>query len=178
MTQHHNTLLIDGKGQANEGSGHDPWEGYDYDRLNKVHIASVQATGTTLEVIGEASGAYRQQLGLEEFRRRLVFDGQKASVQDDIRSSKPHQYTVLLHADSGITQQGKDFLLKDRAASFRVNIVAPTDPVTRIEPNNVTAPGPPGAVDKGQVQARGLKLEISNRTATRDLQVKTELTLY
>jgi hypothetical protein len=26
MTEHHNTLLIDGKGQGNEGQGHDAWD--------------------------------------------------------------------------------------------------------------------------------------------------------
>lgn len=113
---------------------------------------------------------------MQEFQRTLVFDGNKLSLHDDIRSTQPHQYTILLHADQAITQQGSTFVMKDGTASLNVSIADPADPITRVGLNNVIAPGPPGAVDKGLVQARGHKLEISNRAPAKDLQIRVELT--
>jgi hypothetical protein len=176
MTQHHNTLLIDGKGQGNEGAGHDPWDGYDYDRLNKVHIIGVNATQATLEVTGEAAGAYGTQFGLQAFKRRFTFDGTKAFVQDTIRSTEPHHYTVLLHSDKGITQQGQQFTMNNGTGSMSIDIVAPADRTAVVVPNKVTAPGRPGSVDKGDVQVRGQKLEISNASQATDMQFKVDLT--
>ena len=175
MTQQHNTLLIDGKGQGNEGSGHDPWDGYDYDRLDKIRIADVQATATTLKVVGDAAAAYGSQYALQKFERQLSLGGKSVSVHDDIRAEKPHIYTVLLHADRSIAKDSKGFLLHDGSGAMRVNVLAPPDYAANIEPNKVTAPGRPGSVDKGEVQVRGEKLEISNRNASNNTEFKIEL---
>jgi len=175
MTQQHNTLLVDGKGQGNEGTGHDPWEGYDYDRLNRVRITDVQATSTTLKVVGDAATAYGPQFGLSKFERQLSFNGKAVTVQDDIRADKVHVYTVLLHADQSIAKDGSSFVLKDGTGLMRVNVLAPADFVSNVLPNKVTAPGRPGSVDKGEVQARGEKLEISNRNASDNAEFKVEL---
>ena len=175
LTAHHNTLLIDGKGQGNEGSGHDPWDGFDYDRLDQVRIVNVKATPTTLEVTGEAAGAYAPQLELQQFQRQFTFGGSQASVKDDLRSSKQHLYTVLLHADQTIKEAGKSFILTNGSGSLAVDILAPSDHIARIEPNNVTAPGRPGSVDKGEVQARGQKLEISTQKPANEATFHLEL---
>jgi hypothetical protein len=83
---------------------------------------------------------------------------------------------VLLHSDQAIAQKGQQFIVKAGASSTMVNIIAPADRIARIVPNNVMAPGPPGSVDKGEVQVRGQKLEIFNAQQTRDLNLHFELT--
>ena len=42
MTEHHNTLLFGGKGQAREGGGHDAFAGVSYDRLDQIRIDEVK----------------------------------------------------------------------------------------------------------------------------------------
>ena len=175
MTQQHNTLLIDGKGQGNEGAGHDPWDGYDYDRLNQIRIVDVQATAATLKVVGEAATAYGPQFGLQKFERQLSWSGKAVAVNDEIRAGKPHVYTVLLHADQSITKEGAGFVLKDGIGHLLVSVLAPPDFTANIQPNKVTAPGRPGSVDKGEVQLRGEKLQISNRSASTNAEFKIEL---
>lgn len=175
-TVQHNTLLVDGSGQGNEGSGHDPWTGFDYDALNRERIVSVHATASTLDVVGEASGGYRADLGLKKFERHFVSDGRKITVQDTIEAAAPRTFTVLLHSDDSIRRVGNGFEFGPAAGGLAVSIAAPQDARAVIEPNEVTAPGPPGSVDKGEVQRRGERLAIATpgkvRSAVFQIQMR------
>ncbi len=42
LTEHHNTLVFDGKGQAREGKGHDVFAGVSYDRLDQIRLLDVE----------------------------------------------------------------------------------------------------------------------------------------
>jgi hypothetical protein len=47
---------------------------------------------------------------------------------------------------------------------------------TVIEANAVRAPGPPGSVDRGNVQLRGKKLVIGTEARTKEVKFQVELT--
>ena len=59
MTEHHNTLLIGGRGQAKEGAGHDAFAGVSYDRLNRIHITEVDIKPNQVLIRGDATSAYK-----------------------------------------------------------------------------------------------------------------------
>ena len=165
MTEHHNTLLINGKGQGKEGSGHDAFAEVSYELLNRIRIVDVKVEQNQVVLRGDATAAYLPELGLKKFVRDFVYrPGSGFSVTDEVETNTPADLTWLLHADDKI-EKGRDNRFTIFAGSTRLLI----DPVmegskdfkSSIEPNDVTAPGPPGAVDKGERQVRGQKLVLS-----------------
>jgi len=165
-TADHNTLLIDGKGQGNDGVGHDAWAKYDYARLNEAHIAKAEFTSKGFVLAGEGAGAYDSSLGLTQFTRRIEFrTGSGMMIHDTIAASGEHMYTEVLHADKSVQQKdAKTFLLTpilQSSASLTAKIVMPKDATTKIEPNMVMGPGIPGSVDKGTLEQRGERLLVN-----------------
>jgi len=55
--------------------------------------------------------------------------------------------------------------------------VSPTNLVGAIEPNVLTAPGPPGSVDKGERQVRGQKLLLSTREPVTSATLMLKMTI-
>ncbi len=163
LAEHHNTLLVDGRGQANEGKGHDPWDGFPYDQLNKTRITRAQLDEGGFDLEGEAASSYDAKLGLTQFRRRIRLEApERISISDEIESAQPRTFTVLLHSDTTVKRLGaSEFEIPAPGAPLRIRLQSPRDAVARIEPNIVTAPGPPGSVDKGPQQQRGERLAVS-----------------
>lgn len=170
MTEHHNTLLINGKGQAKEGDGHDVFAGVPYELLNRIRISEVKVEKDRIMVRGDATAAYGPELGLEKFVREFVYrPGAGFTVDDEVQTAKPAVLTFLLHADSRIEKDGVDrFGIKADGVRLLIEPtieevdVPGTGPIkSAIESNTLTAPGPPGAVDKGERQERGQKLLLS-----------------
>jgi Heparinase II/III-like protein len=176
-TAQHNTLLVDGAGQANEGNGHDPWAGFDYDLLNGQRITGVHATAASLDVTGEAATGYAPKLGPSRFERHLTFNGRTVTVHDTIEAAAPHTFTVLLHSDGAIRPAGSEFELGPNGHGLRATIVAPPNAHTEVQDNSVMAPGAPGSVDKGEVQDRGKRLAISTPAPARNATFELRLTI-
>ena len=166
MTAHHNTVLVDGKGQAKEGLGHDAFAGFPYQRMTGIRIAEAKLGRGSAYVRGEAAAAYGPELGLERFTRHfyLTHPG-RITVCDELRTSQPRRFTTLLHADERIAPAGeRRFTL---GTGLRATVLAPAAVETRVEPNVLTAPGAPGSVDKGERQERGQVLSVTTtRPAT------------
>jgi hypothetical protein len=165
-TEDHNTLLIDGKGQGNDGVGHDAWAKYDYARLNTVHIVKAEFTSKNFVLVGEGAGAYNASLGLTEFNRRVELrPGTAITVHDMIQAKGEHTYTELLHADNTVRQTGENtFVLTPVAASsvsLTATVLKPRDAEMKIEPNVVMGPGIPGSVDKGKPEKRGERIVVN-----------------
>ena len=170
MTEHHNSLLVDGKGQAKEGAGHDAFAEVPYQQLNRIRISEVKVRHNQVIVRGDATAAYGPELGVKRFVREIDYRSEGFTVSDEVETTKPAVLTLLLHADNRIEQaSGNQFMIK--AGRVRL-MIAPTleqasGPQTAyllrptIETNSLTAPGPPGAVDKGERQERGQKLLLS-----------------
>ncbi len=172
LTEHHNTLLINGKGQAKEGDGHDVFADVSYELLNRIRISEVEVEKNEVMVRGDAIAAYGPELGLKKFEREFVYrPGAGFTVSDQVETTQPAVLTFLLHADNRIEKESDNrFGIKAGGVKLLIDPTIEASPATKplgtIETNTVTAPGPPGAVDKGERQARGLKLMLSTPSPT------------
>lgn len=167
----HNTLLIDGKGQGNNGIGHDAWAKYDYTRLNTVRITRAEFTKDGFVLSGEGAGAYNAALGLTRYERTLTMrKSGTIDVHDEIGATGDHVFTEALHADGSIQQLSpRSFVLYPvvgDAPTLHAALLAPVRVTTKIEPNIVMGPGIPGSVDKGKREQRG---ELVTATTTKPM---------
>ncbi len=178
MTEHHNTLLVNGKGQAKEGAGHDVFADVPYADLNRIRISDVMVERNRVIVRGDATAAYGSELGLKKFVREFVYrPGAGFTVTDDVETTNPALLTFVLHADNRFEKENTNrFRIKAGRVKLLIDstIEESNHPASKkihsklqsaIETNMVTAPGPPGAVDKGERQARGQELLLSTPTA-------------
>lgn len=167
LTIHHNTVLVDGRGQGHEGHGHDAWKGVPYARLDRARILEARLDETSLLIRGEAAGAYPEALGLTRFERRFEYAPDTGFlVTDTLEAEQPRVFTALIHADEDIARAGeRRFLIDAGHAGLAITVTAPEAARTVIEPNEVTGAGRPGSVDKGERVLRGERLSISTGPA-------------
>ncbi|HYJ86345.1 MAG TPA: DUF4962 domain-containing protein [Pyrinomonadaceae bacterium] len=177
MTEHHNTVLIGGRGQAREGKGHDAFAGVSYDRMDKIRIRLVKLGKSSAHVIGDAAAAYEPELGVKRFERHFVFtNSNQFVIRDYLETAQPQTFTSVLHADETIQPAGANrFVLKTQGAHLNVNLQLPGNAMTKIEPNYLIGAGRPGSVDKGDRQQRGERLAIT--TAAPATQARFEVVL-
>lgn len=180
MTVDHNTLLINGKGQAKEGAGHDVFADVPYELLNRIRISEVKIEPARVVVRGDATAAYGTQLGLKRFVREFVYQtGAGFTVVDEVETTEPAMLSLVLHGDNQIKKESNTQFRID-AGRVKLLIEPELEQWTEkqtshqtkseiqalVESNTVTAPGPPGAVDKGERQARGERLLLSTPAPT------------
>ena len=168
MTEHHNTLMVDGKGQAKEGRGHDAFDDVSYERLNRIRIADMRVDKDRVIVVGDATAAYESVLGVKKFVREFELTaGTAFTVSDEVQLEKPAILTSLLHSDVEIEREADDrFSINAEGTKLSVEIAKPKELKAETQVNVLTAPGPPGSVDKGERQERGYKLLISTAQPT------------
>jgi len=168
LTAHHNSLLVDGRGQAREGLGHDAFDDVPYEQLKRIRILEVKLNEKSALIRGDAAAAYDPTLGLTRFARRFEFSDKNGFlITDELQTTRPRTFTTLLHADEVIEQKEAGRFLIDRGrARLNIQVVAPQPAQTRIEENVLTAPGAPGSVDKGERQVRGQRLVLSTSAPT------------
>jgi hypothetical protein len=186
LTEHHNTLLINGKGQGQEGDGHDAFAGVPYELLNRIRIIDVKVEPDQISVRGDATAAYLPNLGLQRFVREFVYRPASGfTISDEVEAAKPSVITLLFHADDRIEKEnGNRFSIKAGGVKLWIQAVIagpngsqPMPFQSAIAPNTVTAPGPPGAVDKGERQERGQKLVLSTPAPVTKASLMQRLTL-
>ena len=186
LTEHHNTLLINGKGQGQEGEGHDAFAAVPYELLNRIRIAEVKVDRNQISVRGDATAAYLPDLGLQKFVREFVYRPDSGfTISDEVEATKPSSFTLLMHADDRIEKENDDrFSIKAGGVKLLIQAMIEEPKGSRpsqfrsvIEPNTVTAPGPPGAVDKGERQERGQKLVLSTPAPVIKASFRQRLTL-
>ncbi|HSB28160.1 MAG TPA: heparinase II/III family protein, partial [Pyrinomonadaceae bacterium] len=167
MTQHHNTLLFAGKGQAKEGSGHDAFDDVSYERLDRIRIVDVSVQKNVVRVVGDATMAYEPEVGVRKFVRTIEYaPAEGFRIRDEVETNKPTIITSLIHADGGIDKKANNqFMISAGAARLFIEPLEPNDLIGSIDVNVLTAPGPPGAVDKGERQERGYLLRLSTKDA-------------
>lgn len=165
MTQSHNTVVFDGKGQNNEGDGHDVFYGIPYERLNKIKIVKATLGAKQVSILADVTSAYEPEVGVKKFNRKFEFKVPGSfTVTDTIETNAPKIITSFLHVDNVIKQiSANTFELEPDKTSLLANIVAPKMFEAKIDKNILTAPGDPGSVDKGGFQERGEKLAISTK---------------
>jgi hypothetical protein len=134
MTDQHNTLLIEGRGQLGEG-GHwlEPKDWYPGPK-SEPRILKAACTPEVDEIIGDATAAYPEPLGLRQFTRRLYFlKPDVLIVVDEIELREPRGLELRFHPEyPAAKQEDGSFLCRGRKAVLRV------EPLT-IEEVQVTA---------------------------------------
>jgi hypothetical protein len=177
LTVEHNTLLVDGRGQGNEGKGHDAWAGFPYERLNLARITSAKLSSQGFELEGEGAGVYDSSLGVKRYLRSLTMKTPgKLEVRDVVESILPHTFTEVLHSDSTIAMKDKQsYRTEINGVPLNMHLLLPERATSKIESNVVMGPGRPGSVDKGSPEPRGERLIVSTPEKVTSTQFVWEL---
>jgi hypothetical protein len=177
LTEHHNTILIDGRGQANEGLGHDAFAGVPYERLNAIRLSVLTLSSSRLYLRGDATSAYEPERGLRRFVREFEYVPDKGfTIWDNIETLRPSLVTSVIHADSGLDKEAHNrFSINRQGTKLIIELVEPPAIESEIKINTVTAAGPPGAVDKGERQERGQKLLLTTPRPVQKVRFLTRL---
>jgi hypothetical protein len=177
LTEHHNTVVFDGKGQAKEGSGHDVFADVSYERLDAIKIRDLKIDKGGVSLVADLTTAYEPDLGITNFTRRFEFTAPGSfRVEDNIATTKEHTITSYLHADTSIVDKGKGvFEFEPGNAGLNVQVVEPNNAALKIEKNMLITPGPPGNVDKGQREERGVRLAISTASPVKEARFLVRL---
>ncbi|MBA3633973.1 MAG: DUF4962 domain-containing protein [Acidobacteria bacterium] len=179
LTEHHNTLIFGGRGQAKEDRGHDAFAGVLYERLNQIRITDAKLSDKKVTIIADATAAYEPEVGVKRFVRKFEFTApDDFLVTDEVELNQPQIITSFLHADNEIKQlSGKTFLFEPNGTSLLTEIIAPKQLDAKIEKNILTAPGRPGSVDKGEREERGVRLAISTKEKMTKTNFVVKLTI-
>jgi hypothetical protein len=172
LTIHHNAVLVDGKGQAREGDGHDAWKGAPYERLDRTRIVEAKLDARGFRIRADLAGSYMPELGLTRFERRFEYtheaslrDGgadRGVTVTDTLAADAPRAFTSVLHADDRIARAGeRRWTIDAGGMRLAAELRAPEGVSGTIEPNALTGAGKPGSVDKGERVVRGERLLLA-----------------
>ncbi len=155
----HNTVLVDGRGHAEEGQHH-IYKDVPYERLDRIRISDRMLAPDHFYVRGEAAAAYFPELGLERFTRHFLFVAPDYFlIWDELEAKEAREFSWLLNADRKIEQLAPTrFLLVNEPAALLVERLAPASALVKIEPQAVIGQGKPGSVDQGEPDVRGVQL--------------------
>jgi hypothetical protein len=170
-TRHHNTILVDGRGQEKDGR-HEVFKEVPYDRLNKLRLADVWATPEFFHARGLAAAAYFSDLQVERFDRHFLYVAPDYFViWDDLVTGAPHTFSWLLNAERQIVPQSRgSFVLPNGDAALLLQRLLPNAVTSKVEPLIVTTQGRPGAVEKGVAEQRGFHLVESSVEPSRQAE--------
>jgi hypothetical protein len=162
-TVEHNTLLVDGRGQGNEGKGHDAWAGFPYEQMNHARIMRARLTPQGFELEGEGAGVYDSSLGLTRYLRRLTMrTAGELDVTDIVESDSSHTFAEVLHSDTKINPiADQRYETEINGVALGIQLLLPLGAASKVEHNDVMGPGRPGSVDKGSLESRGERLVVS-----------------
>jgi hypothetical protein len=180
LTEHQNTLVFSGKGQAKEGKGHDAFAGVSYERLNRIRLSSVKLDDKKVSIVADLAAAYEPEVGVKNFIRKFEFTApNKFVVTDEVETTAPQIITAFLHADNLIEKASEKrfFFEPNGKPRLLVEIDQPSQFQAVIEKNILTAPGRPGSVDKGEREERGVRLAVSTKERTAKARFVTKLTV-
>lgn len=172
QTKHHNTILVDGRGQEKDGR-HEVFKEVPYERLNKLRLADLWSTPEFFYARGQAAPAYFPELGLERFDRHLLYVAPDYFViWDELAANAPRVYSWLLNAEEKVESQASNTFhaLTNDDAALLVERVLPATVTSKMEPLMVTTQGRPGEVEKGEQEQRGFQLLESNAEPSRQAE--------
>jgi hypothetical protein len=174
FTKDHNTVTIDGVGQAIDGDYHND-RGYPYERLDRCRIDRVFLCDQYGYVSGEFGPAYPAgKVGEVSLRRSLLMTAGWMLVVDDFHAPQPHKLSWYCHADAEFKEEGSAFVARLPKAALAVVPVAGTGGVseTAMESNpektEVMAGTSPG---EGKPEVRGWHLRRDTESAVKDVRL-------
>jgi Domain of unknown function (DUF4962)/Heparinase II/III-like protein len=164
-TDDHNTILVDGRGQAKDGV-YEMFKDVSNERLDKLRIVEISGNSDYLYVKGEASSGYYEDLGLKKFNRNFLFVAPGYFViWDELEADKSSEFSFLLNADREIRINDNIADLINENVTLRVVRIAPTAAKSTVAPQMIQARGLPGSVAKGDTEQRGVQLQtVSEKT--------------
>ncbi len=158
MTDDHNTVLVDGRGQENDGR-HEVFKEVANERLDKIRIAEVWGNSDYFYARGEAASGYYADLGVKKFDRHFLYVAPDYFVVwDELETEKPREFSFLLNADGEIKLDGDIAKLINQDSVLRVVRVLPETAKSEVVPQMILARGLPGSVEKGESEQRGVQL--------------------
>lgn len=177
LTEHHNTLVFDGRGQAKEGKGHDAFADVPYERLDRIRLRDVKMSAEKVSLVADLTAAYEPETGVREFTRKFEFTAPgEFAISDTVKLDRPQTITSYLHADNKIVENSKNlFEFEPGGTSLLAQLIEPKKFTAKIEENILTAPGKPGSVDKGEREKRGWRVAVSTAKPVREANFVVKL---
>ncbi|MDX3406288.1 MULTISPECIES: heparinase II/III family protein [Streptomyces] len=123
---HHNLVLVDGEGWADEGRYH-VYEGIPEER--RACVRDVLAQDGFAQATAESAAMFPERLGVRRVDRTLVVTPLgRVVVLDELEADAPREWTYLLHTDWPTTQLDSDgWRLESGPGSARLTRLLPTD---------------------------------------------------
>jgi hypothetical protein len=165
-TKDHNTLLIDGKGQAVDGSYHNE-RGVPYEHLDDAKIEAAHLTPSYGYARGTFGSAYTRQVKDVELKRNVLITKKWLLLVDDMSSAEPHALTWICHADAPFVAEDGVYVSKHVAASLAV-ITLTADLDAKAQPTTVLAGK---KVDHGVPEQRGHELYLTMKTPAKTARI-------
>jgi hypothetical protein len=133
-TRDHNTVIVNGAGQAGEGGA---WLDYwaFQQRLPAPSIRRVESHAAYDSVIGDAGDIYVDEARLVRFRRQVLFlKPDVFVVADDLAARGPSRFEWLLHAPAGSLSGPVDGAFEIARPGVRLSVhpLRPKDAATRV----------------------------------------------
>jgi hypothetical protein len=154
LTEHHNTLTFDGKGQAKEGNGQDAFANVSYERLNQIRLTDVKMDARKVSIVANLTAAYEPEVGVKKFIRKFEFAAPSSFIiKDSVETDEPQTITAFLHSDNVIRRDSEQlFTFEPNGTSLAAEIVQPKTIKTLIEKNILTAPVVPVRLTKASAK--------------------------
>ncbi len=176
LTEHHNTVVFAGRGQAKEGKGHDAFAGVSYDLMNQIRVTEVKFEKRKVSITADLKTAYEPEVGVERFVRKFSFIAPgEFLLEDDIEMTKAKKITSYLHSDTSIVKHDCGFEFETGKPSLIAEVLEPKNLESVIEKNILTAPGRPGSVDKGEREERGMRLALTTKGKTKAARIVVKM---
>ena len=126
MTDQHNTLLIDGKGQIGEGAMWFSGKQQLQLKTQPAILRAVTSAGVD-EMTGDATQAYAKATGLKRYLRHVLFlKPDVVIVADEIELAEPHKLELRLHPRNRAAQ-GADgaYVARSSKSVLRIQSLTP-----------------------------------------------------
>ena len=162
FTRDHNTLVVDDKGQATDGTYHNE-RGVPYADLDKARIDCSYLGDAYGYASGEFGNAYNHLVPGVNLRRNILMTERWMLVMDEMNSEQDHKLSWYCHADEKFEPEGTSFVAHYPKASLAVVRLSSTALEAKAEPTTIIG----GATlaetypDKGRPVQRGYHLELT-----------------
>jgi hypothetical protein len=166
QARHHNTVVIGGAGQGDEGE-HDVWRKADQKALDAIRITAARFSGGGATIEADFAGAYGPAAWATRAHRRFTFIAPGTfTVADTIETKSAAAVEWFLHADQPVEQKGSRYLLGPKPTRLAVDLKVPAGAAVSTGPTVLMAPGRPGSITSGERQQRGYELKVTTAPAT------------
>jgi hypothetical protein len=174
QARHHNTVVIGGVGQGDEGE-HDVWRKSNQAALDSIRITSAQFQVGGARIEADFAGAYGPAAAASRVHRTFTFAAPGTfTVSDAVETTAPKAIEWFLHTDTPVETEGGRYLLGQKPVQLVVDIKGPAGARITTGPTTLMAPGRPGSITSGPQQQRGYELKVETPPA---VTTKIEATL-